>query len=397
LSAVREGLRSEFWLAAACCRRPLSDRHAAAIRAETDAVDWDRFVRVVKRHQLGGLVHDALRQTAIAIPDRIETDLRGMARQIALDNLRATSEALRLQKMLKDAGIEPSVLKGAPLGMLAYGTIALRQSLDLDIIVPKEMLHRAVGLLEEAGYRRVDPPSSAGDAILRSRLELHSSIGLKDRSGLLVELHWRLCPNPYLLHGISATPPRRFVPVSHDASLGTLEEEDLFAYLCAHGAGHAWWRLKWLADIAALLAAKSEDDVVRLYRAAGERGAGNCAGQALLLCRRLFGTALRRDLEAELIQDARIARLESLALSAMAAGGGETELVDSRFGTTRVTINGFLLGRGWRYRLFEIKRMLWKESDMIELRLPASLSFLYPLARFPLWLRRHLSSRPAQR
>jgi hypothetical protein len=41
--------------------------------------------------------------------------------------------------------------------------------------------------------------------------------------------------------------------------------------------------------------------------------------------------------------------------------------------------------------------MLWKESDMIELRLPASLSFLYPLARFPLWLRRHLSSRPAQR
>jgi hypothetical protein len=392
---VRQGLPKEFWLVAACCRWPPSERRIDAIRAEIGGIDWDRFIRVVKRHQVAGLVQDGLRKAAIAAPDEVETQLRGMARRIALDNLRSASEVLRLQEMLADAGIAASILKGVPLGVLAYGTIALRQSQDLDIIVPEAMLIRAVGLLDEAGYLRVDPPPSAGDAVLRNRLQLHNSVGLQvPASGSLVELHWRLCPNPHLLNGIGATPPRSFVPVSPEASLGTLAEEDLFAYLCAHGAGHAWWRLKWLADVAALIAVKSEDDVVRLYREAARKGAGQCAGQALLLCRRLFAIPLRRDLEADLMSDARMTGLESLALGAIAAGGGETELFDSRFGTTRVTINGFLLGRGRQYWLFELKRLFWKESDMAALRLPAWLSFLYPLARFPLWLRRHFLRTP---
>ena len=81
----------------------------------------------------------------------------------------------------------------------------------------------------------------------------------------------------------------RVVPLTGARGLRTLGEEDLFAYLCMHGALHWWNRLKWLADINALLAAAPEDGVERLFRAAEARGAGRAAAQAMLLCRRLLG------------------------------------------------------------------------------------------------------------
>jgi hypothetical protein len=69
-------------------------------------------------------------------------------------------------------------------------------------------------------------------------------------------------------------------------------EEDLFAYLCMHGVLHWWQQLKWVADINALLAAASEDNMLHLVRAAEVRGVGRATAQALRLCGRLLGTPL---------------------------------------------------------------------------------------------------------
>ena len=156
---MRQDLCSEFWLVAACCRWPPSERRIRAVQAEIDGIDWDRFIRVVRRHQVAGLVHDGLRKGAIALPDKVETELRGMARRIALDNLRSASEALRLQEMLANAGIAATVLKGVPFGLVAYGTIALRHSQDLDIIVPE-----ADAVAEEIRIAAIRHPDHGGRA-----------------------------------------------------------------------------------------------------------------------------------------------------------------------------------------------------------------------------------------
>ena len=103
-----------------------------------------------------------------------------------------------------------------------------------------------------------------------------------------------------------------------------LGEEDLFAYLCMHGALHWWNRLKWLADVNALLASTPEDGVERLVRAAEARGAGRAAAQALLLCRRLLGTPLPARLMATLDKSATVRWLEATALSAMTQAKANT-------------------------------------------------------------------------
>jgi Uncharacterised nucleotidyltransferase len=199
--------------------------------------------------------------------------------------------------------------------------------------------------------------------------------------------------NPHAMAEDSITAASRVVPLSTAAGLRTLGEEDLFAYLCMHGALHWWNRLKWLADVNALIVSTPEDDVERLVRAAEARGAGRAAAQALLLCRRLLGTPLPARLVAMLEKSATVRWLEATALSAMTSGQGEQDPHDVRFGTTRGSLSTCLLSRSWRYRLAELNLHLTNQTDVLTMPLPERLRFFYPLLRLPLWVWRHAAKR----
>ena len=156
-----------------------------------------------------------------------------------------------------------------------------------------------------------------------------------------------------------------------------------------HGALHWWNRLKWLADVNALLAAIPGSDVEHLVRAAEARGAGRSAAQALLLCRRLFATPLPDRLMVTLAKSATVRWLEATALNAITTGQGEREPREKRFGTTRGSLSTVLLSRNFRYRLAELTLQLANPTDVLNLSLPPRLRFLYPVLRLPLWVWRH--------
>jgi hypothetical protein len=103
-----------------------------------------------------------------------------------------------------------------------------------------------------------------------------------ERTGLQIELHWRLFLNPHAMTETLIMEASRVVPLTESEGLRTLGEEDLFAYLCMHGALHWWYRLKWLADINAILAARPPEGVERLVRDADVRRAGRAAGPSAL-------------------------------------------------------------------------------------------------------------------
>jgi hypothetical protein len=190
-------------------------------------------------------------------------------------------------------------------------------------------------------------------------------------------------------HSIMAA--SRVVPLTGGAGLRTMGDEDLFAYLCLHGAFHWWNRLKWLADVNALLTQTSESGVERLVRAAEARGGGRAAAQAILLCRRLWGTPLPAPLVATLGKSVVMRWLEATALSAMTTGQGEGHPHNTRFGTTRGSLSTFFLSPSWRYQLSELKTHFINQTDVLTIALPKQLRFLYPVLRPLLWLSRHLN------
>jgi hypothetical protein len=77
--------------------------------------------------------------------------------------------------------------------------------------------------------------------------------------------------------------------------------------------------------------------------------------------------------------------LETTALRAIAADDGATGRHGQLFGTTRGSLSTFLLRRSWRYRLAELRVHLTNQTDVLTMKLPEGLRFLYPILRPALW------------
>jgi hypothetical protein len=384
-------LSPEFQLVTACAMWPPSNRRIKAIRAAVGSpLDWNRCVQVAMRHQLIGLVHDGLTRARLNVPSEIAAKIGAQAAMLARENLAVARESLRLQRLFDDANLPVLFVKGASLALLAFGDLGLRSAQDIDVLVNREALPAAMALIVQAGYNRVDPPPDISDRQLRLLMGLRKDLGFAHQAtGMRIELHWRLFLNPHAMADTSIMTASRVVPLAGAVGLRTLGAEDLFAYLCMHGALHWWNRLKWLADINAILAAVQETSVERLFRAAEMRGVDRAAAQAMLLCRRLFGTALPVPRVATIGKDLTMRWLEATALNAMTAGQSERKPSDARFGTTRGSLSTFLLNPSWRYRLADLNNHLTIQTDVLTVPLPKWLWFLYPVLRLPLWAWRH--------
>jgi len=399
-SALTDGLdlTPEFWLAAACCRSPAAARREAVRRAAARTIDWRRFLRVVKRQRIAGLVHAALLDAGVDVPISIARELVPQAQQIARQNLTLVAEAARLQNRFEIAGIPSLAVKGAALAQLAYGNIATKHGRDIDLLVLPRDAIAAMTLLEREGYALWRPVTQLTPrqraAVIRYSYEAEFR-GVRD--DIQVELHWRLTQNPQLLRGVDAQSPSQEVELPGGLRLRTLADAELFAYLAAHGGAHAWSRLKWLADVNALLVRKSGEDLERLYRRAQACGAGLCAELALLLCHALFDLSLPQGINAKLGSDARIARLARGCLHLMSGGDDARELRDRPFGNARVLLMQFRLSREWRYFIAQCRFWSIGVPDVVLLPLPAGGALLYPLLRLPLFVLRRMRAFGAPR
>src|SRR5687767_10584511 len=129
-------LPAELRLMAACCRWPPSPARDEAVRAAAAApIDWDGFGRLVARHRVAGLVHDGLDRAGVAAPAALAGRLAAEAADIARQNLVFAAECLRLDGLLDAGEVDHLFLKGVTLNMLAYGTLALKQAIDIDLLV----------------------------------------------------------------------------------------------------------------------------------------------------------------------------------------------------------------------------------------------------------------------
>jgi hypothetical protein len=384
-------LPREFELVTACCRWPPSPARDAALLAAAEQLDWTLVARIAERNRVEGLVWKALRQAGATVPADVGGRLQASADRIARQNLVLTAESLRLDGLLDRARVRHLFVKGVSLGMLAYGSIGSKMGWDIDLLVPLDSLEPAAATLEAAGYRLLLPAGPKG----RERLGLwhrhwKESVWITPGGRLTVELHSRLNDNPLLLPGIGPDSPTQQVEVSRGRFLATLRTDELFAYLCVHGASSAWFRLKWIADVGALIGACPPPEIERLYRRSQEMGAGRAAAQALLLCERLLATPLPPALAAELRSDRMNRWLVAIALRKLAGRTLTAELDEKILGTGTIHLMQFALLPGLRFKYAELRRQLVNPSDRIAVPLPKALGFLYPLVA----LARRLTPRP---
>ena len=389
---MSQALSGEFVLAAACCQWPPSRQRDDAIRAAAhDKIDWNKLRQIVWRQRVGGLVYDGLNCAGIAAPAAALESFHHQASYIARLNLRYLVETARLQRLFKAASIPTLAVKGVTLAQLAYGNIAVKHSWDIDLVISPDDVAAAFHLLQQQGYHP-HPPVDVEKALSSRWLDCKKEHAFfHETSDVYIELHWRLLENPAIAIGPSATPAVQTVTLPSGLRVDTLGDQELFFYLCIHGAWHAWSRLKWLADVAALVSCMTEAELKSRLTLARSLGADRCVAQAVLLCDRVFALPQAKPLAASL-RHKRIHRwLETLALWVMTDTSREMYAVPFR--RTIISCSHFALGCGWRYLFSEISRRSINPADERRLALPKRLHFLYYVLRVPLWLARQIKWR----
>jgi len=377
----------EFLLLCACCRWPAGEARDKAVRDAVNGLDWRLTMRLAGRHRIWGRVRDGLAQAGVSAPASFDESLDARSRALARRSLLLSAETARLSLAFEKADVEALFVKGATLEALVYRDVSLKHSFDIDVLVAPDQVLNACQLLDKMGYAQAPPRPPLSRDQLALLLRHCREWEFRRADGVVVELHWRVAYNSRLVPTLTAGAPRQTIPVA-GALVPTFAREELFVYLCVHGAQHSWSRLKWLADLAAFVAEAGNEE--QLFLAAQEAGAGRCAAQALLLCERLFGLDLPPALSARLHDDAGAALLEALALEAMLGGGATTEYARRASHGALAFVSLGLLGSTREFLAEEVRRYLIAPSDVAALRLPKSLAWLYVPLRVPMWALRRL-------
>jgi hypothetical protein len=346
---------TDFKLLLELCRCSFSSCDLALAQELGAAADWERLVRLARFHRVQGLVAHACRILAVAPPAERHT-LSADAELIAAASLRQAVECREILEAAVARGVPLLFLKGLTVGALAYGNPALKMGWDIDLLISPGDLPSAADLLQDRGYELVIPKSPEKLGSWHGRHK--ESVWALSSNDMYVELHTRLADNGQLIPGISVRSCSQLVEVARDIQLPTLAPDQLFAYLCVHGASSAWFRLKWITDFAALASRRSPNELEQLYARSQELGAGRAAAQALLTADRLYGTLSGSTLGRSLRRSRANRLLADAALQQLAGAADPIEPTSVRFGTWRIHWTQFLLRPGLGFKVEEFARQI---------------------------------------
>jgi hypothetical protein len=274
--------RPEFALVA-CCGWPRPDgRVADATRLILrQPIDWNLFLREASRHRLVPLAYRHLSAFPDCAPAQVLDALRRDFRRSAKRNLVITAEMLRVVDQLAVRGIRAVPIKGPLLSIAAFGDLAMRQFADIDILVHPRDVQHAKTMLTDGGYA-IEHVLSAGPEAEYIRSE-HAFRFTRPDGDVLIELHWRLIDRRLACALDDEIWEHLQQTNFHGRSLLTLREDDLFLYLCVHGAKHYWENIEWISCLAALLQRRPEWDWDSIVQRAVSMGARRVLQLALLL------------------------------------------------------------------------------------------------------------------
>jgi hypothetical protein len=216
--------------------------------------------------------------------------LQGVRRHAWIQNQVLLQLARDVVSDLGRADIETLILKGVALSTLYYPKAGTRTMTDLDVLVPRESIGAAMGVLRE----RMEP----SDPRAEERVSVQHAISFSDPAGRELDLHWYSLYRPSRDDGFwAAARPLDLGGVTTKA----LCPADQLLHVCAHGA---WWHreptLRWVADAVLVLRAEEELDWDRLSRQATERDLSRSVANALDYLRTRFGAPVPSEVPGEL-------------------------------------------------------------------------------------------------
>ena len=340
------GASSEWEILLACAAPDSNPRSVP--KQINKLIQSDELLCLAERHGVLPLLARRVEQSetlAALMSEEVRRRLREKRRALMLSTLSLTAELFRLTERFEEAGIEAVVVKGPTLAVQAYGDASLRQYSDLDFVMPHEAVLRAMDVMRAAGFvTQISPQVAEAGRVPGQFLFLDGG------RNLIVELHTertlRYFPRPLPLNDFFARRVR--IPLD-GREVPVFSPEDTLSFICVHGSKHLWERLRWIADVAALISRQKCFDWPRAVATARETGTERMVHLGLRLAMDLLNAPLPREIRAEVLADGAAGRLAEAVLHWLPS---EEEVERGLFERAcfRVQIRGDFL-RGLRYLL----------------------------------------------
>ena len=356
-----------------CCARTTAAPRLREFAAAD--VDWEYFFQLARRHAILPLVYVPLeRHASDLIPQTMLAQLKKHYIENSARNTVLTAELCRLISLFNDAGIEAIPYKGPVLALFAYGNIALRRFVDLDVIVKRSDVLNAREILLNEGYTPAKSLSlSQQELLLRTQHNMQFS---RDNRQLIVELHWEVAPHLFASTVNGERLWQNLITLDLNGTrVKSFSAEDLLFSLCVHGSRHLWERLGWICDVAELMT-QTLDWPTLLQRAAN----ADTERMFLLgvhLAERLLDAPLPAVVKQRCDTDPRLSALADKIVEHLFNGPTHVPATSREIFKYNIGVRKTFSARA-RYLLYMFRPT---DSDLGSRPLPSSLNFAYYLTR----------------
>src|SRR3990167_3457853 len=217
--------------------------------SEIKQLNHPYFLALIKKHRIVNVFYNTVTQ-------RISPAISGLAleylKPMKVESLKNSRQyllqkacLLRVEKIFKTHFIEYIVMKGVALQEQLFGRDVARSMKDIDIIIDQPQFLTVHQLLLSHGFAyKMCDVSALSPKKIRAMVKIKKDLTyVEPRSGVFVELHWRVQLNSLI--DFSGYFGQRTQQVVY-----SLSDVDNFIYLMSHAGQHSWFRLKWLLDLA---------------------------------------------------------------------------------------------------------------------------------------------------
>lgn len=360
-----------------CCKVKPTKDDIEAICTHITEINQQQLIDIIAlahKHGIFSLLYLAIKTHA---SERLSKNslnrLKDYNLAIVMQNMQMVAELIRINKLLQENGIMTLAFKGPALAQLAYGNIALRQFGDLDILIKKQDISKAIALLKDDQFI---PEIDLSKNMQETFFACTNVIGLQKTC--LIEIHWELLAKNYAIDWQQAE-LWKTIDITRicDTNIPVLAYNTHLLYLCAHGSKHLFERLEWVSDIDRFIRINPEIKWQTLMCNAQEKGIERMCLLGLYLCQTLLDLKLPANISQQITCDSAVIKLGNKIIYRHLSSSVTKEKSYAVF---------WLL---WCMRekltdriKFTFKGMLSpKTDDFKNLALPKQLVFLYPIIR----------------
>jgi len=219
-----------------------------------EQIDWNLLLKITIAHSIRSFIFYVVNKYELRVETSFEEQLKKRYQGNLLKNFRQLKSAITLISDFKNKGIVLIPYKGAIFSQSYYDDIAIRESSDIDFLIPKEKLSEIEDHFIAEGYR---PLTAVPRAYLRYYRKFFKDIVYQKqvRGAASIEMHWRL------MERFSGNYPAYpfFAPHLQPYQIGGLGIEklsptyDFLAVASNHFVKDMGIKFKYLIDMACLI------------------------------------------------------------------------------------------------------------------------------------------------